>query len=221
MSLIDDALKRAQAAGEGERQKAAERPWIPTPMPDPGLARRRAVLRGLAIAAVLAILGGGGAWLVRREFEAARTVPAGEGRGEKRPVAALVPPATPTPDVVEVATPPGTPRPRPTRPPAPAAEGRSEASSAAPVAAPTAAPAPSRPLSAVVDGKSYAGSVTLPGGAKIELGGIVWSETEPRALVNDRIVAVGAYVEGFNLSRIEENRIALEKDGATIYLTLK
>jgi hypothetical protein len=79
----------------------------------------------------------------------------------------------------------------------------------------------SHPLSAVVDGKSYAGSVTLPGGAKIELGGIVWSETEPRALVNDRIVAVGAYFEGFTLSKIEENRIALEKDGATIYLTVK
>jgi len=73
----------------------------------------------------------------------------------------------------------------------------------------------------VTDGKTYAGSVALPGGAKIELGGIVWSETEPRALLNDRIAAVGAFVEGYSLTKIEENRVALEKDGVTIYISVK
>jgi hypothetical protein len=61
----------------------------------------------------------------------------------------------------------------------------------------------------------------LGGGVKIELGGIVWSETEPRALLNDRIVAPGGYVEGFNVVKIEEGRVALEKDGVTIYLAVK
>jgi hypothetical protein len=84
----------------------------------------------------------------------------------------------------------------------------------------TAPPAPRAPQ-AVADGKTYAGSVTLPGGGKIELGGIVWSETEPRALLNDRIAAVGAYIEGYNLTKIEENRVALEKDGVTIYVSVK
>ena len=63
--------------------------------------------------------------------------------------------------------------------------------------------------------------MTLPGGAKIELGGIVWSETEPRALLNDRVAAVGAYVEGFTLSKIEQDRVVLEKDGVTISLSVK
>ena len=81
-------------------------------------------------------------------------------------------------------------------------------------------PLPARPQ-AVADGKTYAGSIALPGGAKIELGGIVWSETEPRALLNDRIAAVGAFVEGYSLTKIEENRVALEKDGVTIYISVK
>ncbi|MFY9552665.1 MAG: hypothetical protein WAU32_16080, partial [Thermoanaerobaculia bacterium] len=70
-------------------------------------------------------------------------------------------------------------------------------------------------------GKVHAGSVTLPGGAKIELGGIVWSETDPRALVNDRIVGVGAYVEGYTVTKIEEDRITLEKDGAILVVSVK
>ena len=70
-------------------------------------------------------------------------------------------------------------------------------------------------------GRTYVGVVHLPEGRRIELGGIVWSEEEPRALLNDRIVATDAYVEGFTVAKIEENRVALEKDGMTIYLVLK
>ena len=82
------------------------------------------------------------------------------------------------------------------------------------------APVP-RASQAIANGKTFAGAVTLPGGAKIELGGIVWSETEPRALLNDRIAAVGAFIEGYSLTKIEENRVALEKDGVTIYVSIK
>jgi type II secretory pathway component PulC len=69
--------------------------------------------------------------------------------------------------------------------------------------------------------RTYAGSVTLPGGEKIELGGIAWSEEEPRALLNDRVVGVGGYVDGYSVSKIETDRVVLEKDGATIVLTVK
>ena len=65
------------------------------------------------------------------------------------------------------------------------------------------------------------GAVDLPGGGRIELGGIVWSEDEPRALLNDRIVGTEAFVEGFTVSKIEENRVLLEKDGVTISISLK
>ena len=70
-------------------------------------------------------------------------------------------------------------------------------------------------------GRTYVGSIALPEGAKVELGGIVWSETEPRALLNDRIVAAGAYVEGFTVSKIEADRVELEKDGLRIFLAVK
>ena len=219
MSLIDDALKRAQAAGEGEAVKPTSRPWIPTPLPDPGIARRRAMVRWAGIAFAAAALALGGVWLYRREFSSALPLPAGEGRGEGRPAAAVAPQPTATPDAVALATPIVVSQPLPTRPPrtaAPApAEGEAEAVKPA---APTPAP---RAPQAVADGRTYAGSVTLPGGAKIELGGIVWSETEPRALLNDRIAAVGAYIEGYSLTKIEENRVALEKDGVTIYVSVK
>ncbi len=219
MSLIDDALKRAQAAGEVDRGKPGDRPWIPAPMPDPGLARRHALVRWMGVAATLALLAAAGVWLYRREAAGPPPVPAGEGRGEGRP-AAMPPPATPTPDVVALATPVAVAPPagsRPTSPSRPPEEGAAVEKPAAPPPTLTA----SRPAQGIVNGRTYTGAVTLPGGARIELGGIVWSETEPRALLNDRIVATGGYVEGFSVVRIEEDRVVLEKDGATISLSVR
>jgi len=225
VSLIDDALKRAQAADEAASGKPAERPWIPTPMPDAGLARRRAMIRALAIAVAVAAIAAAGFVVLRRVASPGSPVAAHDGQGGARPAAAAVPRTSPTPlpVVVAVATPvtpvpaeAPTRRPRPTRaassppPSAPAEEG------AAPAPAP--APKPSGPTSS---GRTYAGSVTLSGGAKIELGGIVWSETEPRALLNDRVLGVDSYVEGYRVAKIEEDRVALEKDGVTIYVTVK
>ncbi len=219
MSLIDDALKRAQAAGEGEAVKPTSRPWIPTPLPDPGIARRRAMVRWAGIARGRGTCLGPACGFIAANSQAPLPLPAGEGRGEGRPAAAVAPQPTATPDAVALATPIVVSQPLPTRPPrtaAPApAEGEAEAVKPA---APTPAP---RAPQAIADGRTYAGSVTLPGGAKIELGGIVWSETEPRALLNDRIAAVGAYIEGYSLTKIEENRVALEKDGVTIYVSVK
>jgi hypothetical protein len=216
LSLIDDALKRAQAAGEGEAARPTSRPWIPTPLPDPGLARRRAVVRWIGIAAALALVALAGVWLYRRESSDSLPLPAGEARGEGRSLPAVI---APTAEPTAPAAPTHLPaKARPTRVPVPAGEVRSEAASEAAVAPTSAAPhAPQ----AIANGKTYAGAVTLPGGAKIELGGIVWSQTQPRALLNDRIAAVGAFIEGFSLTKIEENRVVLEKDGVTIYLSVK
>lgn len=216
MSLIDDALKRAQAAGEGEASRPAGRPWIPTPLPDPGIARRRAAVRWMSIAAAVAVAAVAAVWLYRREFSAPLPLPAGEGRGEGRTAAGAMPQSTPTPDAVTLATPIVVAKARTTPPPRTAAAQPIESESAE--VQPTAAP---RAPQAIANGKTYAGVVNLPGGAKIELGGIVWSETEPRALLNDRIAAVGAFLEGFSLTKIEENRVVLEKDGVTIYISVK
>ena len=239
MSLIDDALKRAQAAGGGEAARPTNRPWTPTPLPDPGIARRRAIVRWAGIASAVTALVLVGGWLVRRELTSSpHPLPAGadqqretlgsrqrrpegpalSGRGEGRPAAALAPQPTATPDAVALATPIIVAQPPVTRPPRIAAP--TPATSETETVVKPAPPAPRAPQ-AVADGKTYAGSVALPGGAKIELGGIVWSETEPRALLNDRIAAVGAFVEGYSLTKIEENRVALEKDGVTIYISVK
>jgi len=127
---------------------------------------------------------------------------------------------TPTPLQVVVAVPTPTtpvpasaPRLRPTRAAPPPAS-----ADASPTAAPAPAPKPSGPIA---DGRTYSGSINLPGGGKIELGGIVWSETEPRALLNDRVVGADSYVEGYRVVKIEEDRVALEKDGVTLYITVQ
>ena len=214
MSLIDDALKRAQEAAE-KAGPARERPWVPAPLPDPAIARRRRAVRLLALGAATAAFIAIAAWGVREILRAPVPRPVETGTQSRAPVAAVLPTPEPTLVAVEVSPPPAEPRPaRVTRPtPVPAGEGEETSASAE-------TPSPPKPASDR-GVKVHAGSVVLPGGAKIELGGIVWSETEPRALVNDRIVGVGGYVEGYTITKIEEDRITLEKDGATLILTVK
>ena len=212
MSLIDDALKRAQEASRREGDAARSRPWTPAPLPDAGLARRRAALRAvlwtLAGVAAAAALGLGG-WIVWNA--AAPETPAAE-----RVAAAIPTPARTMPEAV-VPTPWPTAaastvpaRPRPTRVAIPQTED----------IAPQVVEVPPPP-SEIRDGRTYVRLVVLPDGSRIELGGIVWSEDQPRALLNERIVATDAYVAGFTVASIEENRVALVRDGVTIYLALK
>jgi hypothetical protein len=128
---------------------------------------------------------------------AAAPTPAAGARSTSGRTISLVPSIETTP--VEVA------------PPAHLAPGLASASGSPGVRAPAPASA----------GKSYHGKVELPDGGSLELGGIVWSEADPRALVNDRVVGVGAYVQGYTIERIEEDRVMLEKDGKRITITVK
>ena len=217
MSLIDDALKRAQAAGQPEPAgTTAPRPWTPAPLPDAGPARRRRLARILAAGVGIVVAASAGVWLLRRtpapqsSPPPSRDSPAAETAAVTAPPLATALPAeaAPTTEVVAKA--------RPTRPPAAPVGDPGTAAAENTVADP---PVP-RPQ-ALANGKTYSGSVTLPGGAKIELGGIVWSEVEPRALLNDRVAGVGAWVEGFTVAKIEPERVVLEKDGLTVFLSLK
>jgi len=130
-------------------------------------------------------------------------------------------PPTPLP-VVMVPTPPRPSRRAalPSAPSEPVTAAHAPAPPAEPLA-PGAETPVSRPLTRLGPARSYAGGVTLPGGGRIELGGVAWSETEPRALLNDRIVAVGGYVDGYSVSKSETDRVELVKDGVTIVLTVK
>jgi hypothetical protein len=216
VSLIDEALKRAQSAGEGGPGPTADRPWSPTPMPDAGLARGLR-LRRAAGAALLAVAAAGAAYLYLRRS------PSGHSAERSRPVASSLRPTAvpaavvqaPTALPVVVVAPP---RSRPSAAP-PVLSTEAGQGAAGEGAAPVEAPVPRR--GRLVPGKTYSGSVTLPEGARIELGGIVWSETEPRALLNDRILGVGAYVEGFTVGSIETERVELRKDDLTIFLSVK
>jgi hypothetical protein len=68
--------------------------------------------------------------------------------------------------------------------------------------------------------RTYVGSLVAPGGARIELGGIVFSES-PVALLNGRVLSVGGFIEGLRIVAIEENRVELSGEGFTAFLTLK
>ena len=251
MSLIDEALKRAQQAAD--REAPRQRPWVPSPLPDAGLARRRRFVRsttiGVALAAGIAAVAALLIWAVHapskpepaRQAAAARVpVPtevrrAGDGDGGPPTVAAAAAVAAPTPrpgvavTPRERAAPPvsaaGAVARRPSElvasiettpvhvaPPPRAAEGISSASGSPAVRSQAAPPSA---------GKAYKGKVTLPDGGSLELGGIVWNETDPRALVNDRVVGVGAYVQGYTIERIEEDRVVMERDGKRITITVK
>lgn len=169
----------------------------------------------------LVLAAAGAAYLLLRH-------PAGEPPARRSE--AVVPTARPAtsaelPTALPVVIVPTPPRPSrraapPSAPSEPGAAAKAPAPRSEPVAAGAETPV-SRPLPRLGPPRSYAGGVTLPGGDKIELGGIAWSETEPRALLNDRIVAVGGYVDGYSVSRIETDRVELVKDGVTIVLTVR
>jgi hypothetical protein len=81
--------------------------------------------------------------------------------------------------------------------------------------------AENRPVRGVTDGKTYAGEVKVPNGGKIELEGIVFSESNPVALVNGKVLPPGGVVEEFTIVSIQPDRIELKGYGATIFVTLK
>jgi len=63
--------------------------------------------------------------------------------------------------------------------------------------------------------------VELPGGGKISLDGIAYSEKHPVAVINGRVVESGGIVEDFTVERIEPERVTLTGRGMTIFLAMK
>jgi hypothetical protein len=68
--------------------------------------------------------------------------------------------------------------------------------------------------------RTYAGTANTPAG-KLELEGIVYSETNPTALINGRVLAPGGFVDGYTVVSIGPDRVELEGGGGRIILTLK
>jgi hypothetical protein len=218
VSLIDDALKRA--ASEGTRRETAAppdaaRPWTPPPLPEP---RRRtwpwaAAAAGIAAAVTAALL-----WT--REVKPPAPEPAGQ-----RPAAASVPEPAATPAAVPART--TVALPGPGGAPASAAKAPATArrvtQSRAGEASSAPQPAPASPgqESAAPEASAPAPAVEAPAGvAGIVLEGIVWSETEPVAMINGRILRVGGAVEGYIITKIEPQAVELQGERGTIRLTV-
>ena len=174
MSLIDEALRRAQAA-HAEPGRPGDRPWVPAPLPDAGLSGRRRFFRVLAIAAAMALGAVAGIIFVRNVGTSEAPAHARERGSEARPAPAALPTAAVSTAVPSPPVPTEPARPRSTRPPA-----AQVGAASAPLESVAVPEPPARPQ-ALVDGRTYAGAVSLPDGARVELGGIVWSEAEPRA----------------------------------------
>jgi hypothetical protein len=220
MSLIDDALKRAQeeAARQDEAHRLARRPWL---APQPPRKRSPAGRLG-ALALAFALAAAGSAWYFARRTAPAlpqALSPASPPAPRPAPVAAA--PLVPALENVEV-PPPAAARPASERPKTNRAVPESDpVSENPPGEKPAPSPAPARPPRAapIPDGKTFVRTVNLPGENPIELDGIVFSETNPVAVIGGHLLGPGSSVGDFEIVKIEENRVTLRGRGVTIFLT--
>jgi hypothetical protein len=231
MSLIDEALKRAELeAARRDGLRSGTYPWVPEQTPKP----RRRWAAVAAVVVIAAAAGGGAWWLSKRSARG----PGGSGPQVRTSPSKIQNPKSKIDmETVEVLPPPvglpsrvlsrgagETPTIGEARQAPPAA-----ASDVAEVHAPRSAQ--SRPGGAAVEnkppskgsaeGKTYVGEVKLPDGAKIELGGIVYSDANPVALINDHVLGPGAVVEEFTIVSIQPDRVELKGRGTTIFLVVK
>ena len=178
----------------------------------------------MALAFALAVAGAG--WFLSRRNAAAppkAPVPAPSPALPREPAAARpvspplenveVPPPVATPPARERtktnhAVPESEPAPQPSSPPA---------ANPAPASASAAERRPRAP--SIPDGKTFVRTVNLPGEAAIELDGIVFSETNPVAVIGGHLLGPGSWIGDFEIVKIEENRVTLRGRGVTIFLT--
>ena len=224
MSLIDEALKRAELeAARRDGLRGGAYPWVPEHMPQ----RRRSWAVAIAVVGCVAAIAAGWLFWSRREAPVLQN-----------PKSRIQNPSSPSRplETVEVAPPPvglpsresarandaanakaGKESLRPT-PPFETARAR-----IAPAREPGAVstPAESKASRGLADGKTYIGEVSVPEGGKIELEGIVFSESNPVALINGRVLPPGGVVEEFTIVSIKPDRVELNGRGVTIVVTLK
>ena len=61
----------------------------------------------------------------------------------------------------------------------------------------------------------------IPGGGTLQLSGIAYSEENPVALFDDRVLAPGETVSGFTVLKVEAQQVELEGHGVKVVVTLK
>jgi hypothetical protein len=228
MSLIDEALKRAQAKHQEEPRRVGDaEAWVPTPMPDPARHRRRR-LAALLAAAVVVVLAAGAAYLLfgrrpapdRRPAAKESSSPAASPAPEVTflPEAVVEPPrvADAGPGAPERARPPGRSAEASAAGSRPAEPERPAAAAAPPDLPPAEGPQARRDLlpsgnarGARADVRTFTGEAVLADGVMIELGGIVYSEEKPVALLNGKVLGPDAFLLGYRIVRIDPDRVEL------------
>lgn len=88
--------------------------------------------------------------------------------------------------------------------------------------APVPDPVPAAPATGgLVEGRTYAGEVPVPGGGTLRLNGIAFSAEHPVVVLDGRVMGTGEVVQGFTVVEIEAGRVTLEGHGATVYVSPK
>jgi hypothetical protein len=233
VSLIDEALRRARGRAGREIAPPGTTPWLPASFPDRRRARRAlwvGILAGGLGAAALAAL----AVALLRQSSA--PPPVSRRAPASKPAAAASFPALPPtlPPVTQAAEvpPPAAPAPTPQAAavvPPTASDPEARQGAAAPAPRTTEAPAAAGPSRTVLaeaptaprDGETFAGEVRLPGGGRITLDGIVYSDTHPVAMLNGQVLPVGGVVEDWTISKITPDRVEIQRGGKTISIRAK
>jgi len=223
MSLIDEALKRAELeAARRDGLRGGTYPWVMEGQPT---KRRRWALVAAALA-VVAAAAGGWLWLQRGAVQSPRSGARGQVSRVPSPVMETV--EVPTPvvglpsrSIARTESKPEATAARESKRRPPAANEAAREERAAAVSTSSRNPAEDQPGIKVVDGRTYAGEVKVPDGGKIALEGIVYSESNPVALINGHVMPPGAVVEEFTIVSIKPDRVELKGRGITIFLALK
>lgn len=228
MSLIDEALKRAELeAARRDGLRSGAYPWLPEHAPKP----RRRWITAAAVLVIAAAAGGGVWWLLKRPVQSSVSRSSAQAQSNVQnpkpktdlETVEVPPPPVGQPSRVQARGPFESPKaseaPR-ARPTAPADIAEVHAAPA-PQGRPEAVVENKPPVKKAAEGKTYVGEVKLPDGAKIELGGIVYSDANPVALINDHVLGPGAVVEEFEIVSIQPDRVELKGRGMTIFLKLK
>jgi len=124
---------------------------------------------------------------------------------EMRPTVPAEPPAV-RPE--SQATPPPVPAPAEERP------------APAPVPQAPAAPAP-EDSGDLTDAKVYVAELPVPGDEPVKLNGIAFSQDQPVAVLDGRVMGPGETIKGFTIISIESGRVKLQGHGTTVFLAPK
>jgi len=214
MSLIGEALKRARL--EAARREGEERGTAHSSLPAYLPARRRSRAGVLAATLVAGLLGAGAVYLLLRTSStpvpSTRPPLLGEERGglssDSGTESAATPPAV-SPSPAPASTPPLQPAVKAAPPPPPP----STAAPAGPAPAPAAIPAP--------PGARVYVRIAELGGTRLELDGIVASETDPVAMINRKLLGIGEGLDGWVVEKIEAKQVTLRGGRETVVLRLR